>query len=54
MYQHIQWTKLKKGFEPYDHQPRKNLHTAISVNEAKLSGTKLYQTTILAHMYDTS
>ena len=37
----------KKGFGPYDHQPRKNLHTAMSV-------TKHDQTMILAHMYDKS
>ena len=30
----------KKGFGPYDRQPRKNLHTAISVNKPKLSVTK--------------
>ena len=34
----------KKGFRPYDHQPRKNLHTAISVNKPKLSRTKCDQT----------
>jgi len=28
---HIQWTKKEKGFRPYDRQPRKNLHTSISV-----------------------
>jgi len=44
----------KKGFRPYDRQPRKNLHTAISVNKPKLSVTKHDQTLILAHMYDTS
>ena len=44
----------KKGFGPYDRQPRKNLHTAISVNKLKLSVTKHDQTLILAHMYDTS
>ena len=44
----------KKGFGPYDCQPRKNLHTAISVNKPKLSVTKHDQTLILAHMYDTS
>ena len=43
----------KKGFGPYDHQPRKNLHTAISVNKPKLSVTKHDQTLIWAHMYDT-
>ena len=43
-----------KGFEPYDRQPCKNLHTAISVNKPKLSVTKHVQTLILAHMYDTS
>ena len=32
--------KIKKGFWPYDRQPRKNLHTAISVNKPKLSVTK--------------
>ena len=44
----------KKGFRPYDHQPCKNLHTAISVNKPKLLVTKDDQTLILAHMYDTS
>ena len=44
----------KKGFGPYDRQPRKNLHTAISVNKPKLSATKHVQTLILAHMYDKS
>ena len=43
--------KIKKGFGPYDRQPRKNLHTAISVNKPKLSVTKHDQTLILAHMY---
>ena len=46
--------KIKKGFGPYDRQPRKNLHTAISVNKPKLSVTKHDQTLILAHMYDKS
>ena len=54
MHKHIQWTKLKKGFGPYDHQPRKNLHTAILVNKPQLSVTKHDQTLILAHMYGTS
>ena len=57
MYEHVQWTKyifFKEGFGPYDRQPRKNLHTAISVNKPKLSVTKHDQTLILAHMYDTS
>ena len=44
----------KKGFRPYDRQPRKNLHTAISVNKPKFSVTKHDQTLILALMYDTS
>ena len=44
----------KKGFGPYDRQPRKKLHTAISVNKPKLSVTKHDQTLILAHIYDTS
>ena len=44
----------KKGFRPYDCQPRKNLHTAISVNKPKLLVTKHDQTLILARMYDTS
>ena len=44
----------KKGFRPYDRQPRKNLHTAVSVNKPKLSVTKHDQTLILAHMYNTS
>ena len=43
--------KIKKGFRPYNRQPRKNLHTAISVNKPKLSVTKHDQTLILAHMY---
>ena len=30
MYKRIQWTKFKKGFGPYDRQPRKNLHTAFT------------------------
>ena len=30
----------KKGFRPYDRQPRTNLHTAISVNKPNLSATK--------------
>ena len=30
----------RKGFGPYDRQPRKNLHTAISGNKPKLSVTK--------------
>ena len=46
--------KNKKGFRPYDRQPRTNLHTAISVNKPKLSVTKHDQTLILAHTYDTS
>ena len=53
MYKHIQWTK-QKGFRPYDCQPCKNLHTAISVNKPKLSVTRHDQTLIWAHMYDTS
>ena len=36
----------KKGFRPYDRQPRKNLHTAISVNKPNLSVTKHDQTLI--------
>ena len=32
----------EKGFRPYDRQPRKTLHTAISVNKPKLSVTKLW------------
>ena len=44
----------KKGFGPHDSQPRKNLHTAISVNKPKLSVTKHDHTLILARMYDTS
>ena len=46
--------QIKKGFRPYDRQPRKNLHTAISVNKPKLSVTKHDQTLILAHIYDTA
>ena len=45
MYKHTQWTK-QKGFRPYDCQPCKNLHTAISVNKPKLSVTKHDQTLI--------
>ena len=60
MYKHIQWTiffykkKKEKGFGLYARQPRKNLHTGISVNKPKLPVTKYDQTLILAHMYDTS
>ena len=39
----------KKGFGPYDCQPRKNLHTAISVNKPKLPVTKHDEILILAH-----
>ena len=39
-YKHIQWTKIKKGFRPYHRQPRKNLHTTISVNKPNM--TKLW------------
>ena len=46
--------RKKKGFSLYAHQPRKNLHTGISVNKPKLPVTKHDQTLILAHMYDTS
>ena len=46
--------KKKKGFGLYARQPRKNLHTRISVNKPKLPVTKHDQTLILAHMYDTS
>ena len=38
----------------YDRQPRKNLHTAISLIKPKLSVTKHDQTLLWAHMYDTS
>ena len=59
MYKHIQWTRFfflrkKEGFGLYARQPRKNLHTGISVNKPKLPVTKHDQTLILAHMYDTS
>ena len=54
MYKHIQWTRFKKSFGLYARQPRKNLHTGISVNKPKLPVTKHDQTLILAHMYDTS
>ena len=58
MYKHIQWTRFKKEkkkrFGLYARQPRKNVHTRISVNKPKLPVTKHDQTLILAHMYDTS
>ena len=44
----------KEGFRPYDRQPRKNLHTATTVNKPELSVTKHDQTLIWVHMYDTS
>ena len=44
----------KKGFRLYNRQPRKNLHTAISVNKTKLSVTKHDQVLIWAHIYNTS
>ena len=46
--------KKEEGFGLYVCQPRKNLHTGISVNKPKLPVTKYDQTLILAHMYDTS
>ena len=64
MYKHIQWTRFIKiknkinkkgeGFGLYARQPRKNLHTGISVNKPKLPVTKHDQTLIWARMYDTS
>ena len=38
--------QIKKGVRPYDFQPRKNLHTTISVNKPKLSESKHDQTLI--------
>ena len=43
-----------KSFGLYARQPRKNLHTGISVNKPELPVTKHDQTLILAHMHDTS
>ena len=41
MYKHIQWTIFFfEGFGLYARQPRKNLHTGISVNKPKLPVTK--------------
>ena len=40
----------KNGFGSYDHQPRKNLHRAISVNKPKLLVTKHDQTVLSTHV----
>ena len=39
----------KKGFRPYDRQPCKNLHTAISVNKPKLSVTFITFITVMLY-----